>query len=55
VLTDGENNIRRKKARFVSTTEVKNVPNDAPSRWQASPCFFAAQLLRTRRYFTEIS
>jgi Ca-activated chloride channel family protein len=46
---------RQEKARFISTTEVKNVPNDAPFALAAFGLLFAAQLMRTRRYFTEIS
>jgi hypothetical protein len=46
---------RQKKARFVSTTELKNVPNYAPFALAAFALLGAAQLLRTRRYFSEIS
>lgn len=46
---------RQEKARFISTTEVKNVPNYAPFALAAFTLLFAAQLLRTRRYFAEIS
>lgn len=46
---------RQEKARFVSTTEVKNVPHYAPFALAAFTLLFGAQLLRTRRYFTEIS
>ena len=46
---------RQEKARFISTTEVKNVPHYAPFALAAFGLLFAAQLLRTQRYFTEIS
>ena len=46
---------RMEKARFISTTQVKNVPHYAPFALTAFVLLFAAQLLRTRPYFTEIS
>jgi Ca-activated chloride channel family protein len=46
---------RQEKARFISTTEVKNVPHYAPFVLTGFVLLFAAQMLRTRRYFTEIS
>ncbi len=46
---------RMEKARFISTTQVKNVPHYAPFALVAFALLFAAQLLRTRAYFTEIS
>jgi Ca-activated chloride channel family protein len=46
---------RQEKARFISTTEVKNVPHYAPFALTAFALLLAAQLLRTRRYFAEIS
>ena len=46
---------RIEKARFISNTEVKNVPHDAPFALAAFFLLLAAQVLRTRPYFTEIS
>jgi Ca-activated chloride channel family protein len=46
---------RIEKARFISTTQVKNVPHYMPFALTAFILLFAAQVLRTRAYFTEIS
>lgn len=46
---------RQEKARFVSSTEVKNVPHYAPFVLTAFALLLTAQLLRTQRYFTEVS
>jgi len=46
---------RQEKARFVSSTEVKNVPDYAPFALAAFALLFGAQLLRTQRTFTEVS
>jgi Ca-activated chloride channel homolog len=46
---------RQEKARFVSTTEVKNEPNYAPFGLAGFVLLFAAQLLRTQRFFAEVS
>jgi Ca-activated chloride channel family protein len=46
---------RQEKARFISTTQVKNVPHYMPFALTAFVLLFAAQALRTRAYFTEIS
>jgi Ca-activated chloride channel family protein len=46
---------RQEKARFVSTTEVKNVPSYAPFALATFVLLFAAQLLRSQRFFTEVA
>jgi Ca-activated chloride channel family protein len=43
------------KARFVSVTQVKNIPNYAPFVLAALGLLGAGLLLRTRGYFTELS
>ena len=39
----------------MSSTEVKNVPHYAPFALAALVLLFAAQLLRTQRFFAEVS
>jgi Ca-activated chloride channel family protein len=46
---------RQEKARFITNTEVRNVPNYAPFVIAAFVLLLCAQLLRTLRYFTEVS
>jgi hypothetical protein len=46
---------RQEKARFVSNTEVKNVPHYAPFALAAFALLATGQLLRTLRFFSEVS
>lgn len=46
---------KQEKARFITNTEMRNVPNHAPFVLAAFVLLVTAQLLRTLRYFTEVS